>query len=1077
MTDPAEARFSVPPPAAAPAPVGRPKVVGVSRQLALATAAFALLITTVVTGFQLRAELVDIEAGIERAVQQIGTSTVPSVAEAVWEFNNEGIEMLAHGIGKLPSVNHVAVKSGQRTLAAQGEPLPHSRREVFVLAKPLESGRQQELGTLEVEFDRSAETAKLERKYLSIVGANVALIGLLSGFMLLMLEVRFMRHVRRLSTYVEGLGYDTLSQRFELRRDRWGPLDNDEVERLSVGVERMRDTWQREFLEREISNEALALKTRFMADGFGATAEIAQVIASSLEHVDRALNFILQRVNQLTDARGAAICVLDGEQPALLAHCEAGSDRRLVDALLRDLGSHPACRKLLQGTPVTWDGRPGTDDALLLPLKSEHVVIGFLSVEFDARHPFSADQRKLLAVMSDQAAIAITISRLFAEAKRATALALQANEAKALFLATMSHEIRTPMNGAMGMLDLLLRTELSPRQLDYASKARVAAQALLGVINDVLDFSKVEAGKMDIDPHRFELSDFMRELAVILAPHVGDRPIELLFRLDAQLPQALVGDSMRLRQVLLNLAGNALKFTERGEVTLAVTRVDAASGGRSTPCRLRFEVTDTGIGIPADKLEHIFAGFTQAEQSTSRRYGGTGLGLAISRRLVSLMGGELAVESQPGAGSRFHFELNLVAAADTPSSLETPDTGLRVLIVDDNPMAREVLHGIGTSLGWSCELADSGEQALARVDEASRAGGAAYDVILMDWQMPGLDGWETARRIREQQADAAPVIIMVTAHGRELLAERGDAELRQLSGVLQKPVTASMLQDAVAEATGARAAPRPRAAKAGQRLSGLRALVVEDNEFNQQIAQEMLEDEGALVTLAADGGTGIHLAVATEPSFDVILMDLQMPDMDGFEATRHILARRPESVVIAMTANAMTSDVEACLAAGMRDHVAKPIRRATLIDTLVRHAASSATRHAGQAGAAPPGQGELPVLDRDAALDLLEGDQALYGRLVDRFIHAAPREMATLARHRREGRVADAARAAHTLRGLAGAVGATALAHAAHALEQALLEGSTPVDEAALRQRLDETIEALVGRLPPGEPAPTSTAS
>jgi signal transduction histidine kinase len=260
----------------------------------------------------------------------------------------------------------------------------------------------------------------------------------------------------------------------------------------------------------------------------------------------------------------------------------------------------------------------------------------------------------------------------------------------------MSHEIRTPMSGALGMLNLLLRTELTPRQHDYASKARTAAQALLAVINDVLDFSKVEAGKMELDPHRFEVSDFMRELAVILSANVGDKDIEVLFRLDPRLPPVLVGDTTRLRQVLLNLAGNALKFTEHGEVVLALTLVEEAGG----QTRIRFEVSDTGIGIAPDKLAQIFTGFSQAEQSTSRRYGGTGLGLAISRRLVALMGGELGVDSRVGEGSRFHFELRLAEAPAEPQAASPARPGLKVLIVDDNPMAREVLRDIGESRPW-----------------------------------------------------------------------------------------------------------------------------------------------------------------------------------------------------------------------------------------------------------------------------------------------------------------------------------------------------------------------------------------
>ncbi|RZJ07604.1 MAG: response regulator [Rubrivivax sp.] len=652
------------------------------------------------------------------------------------------------------------------------------------------------------------------------------------------------------------------------------------------------------------------------------------------------------------------------------------------------------------------------------------------------------------------------------ELVRARVAAEAASQAKSDFLANMSHEIRTPMSGTLGMLNLLLRTELTARQHDYASKARTAAQALLAVINDVLDFSKVEAGKMELDPHRFELSDFMRELAVILSANVGNKDIEVLFRVDPQLPPALIGDTTRLRQVLLNLAGNALKFTERGEVVVSLTRT-GDEGGQTA---IRFEVSDTGIGIAPDKLEQIFVGFSQAEQNTSRRYGGTGLGLAISRRLVALMGGELRVDSRLGEGSRFHFQLALPEAPGEPSGGLEQRPGLKVLIVDDNPMAREVLQGIVSGLGWDCDIASSGEQALTLVHLAAERGDPRYELILIDWRMPGMDGWETSRRIRDSHESDAPVIIMVTAHGRELLAERSEHEIASLGGYLVKPVTASMLQDAVAEAT--RGAQRLRRAEGGQqRLTGMRLLVVEDNGFNQQVAQELLEDEGAVVMLAGGGIEGAHLATVTEPPFDAILMDLQMPDIDGFEATQRILKRRPDSLVIAMTANAMDADRQACLAAGMRDHIAKPVDLEQLVASLRRHVGHVAA-------AAPATEAPAPqLLDRAAALKRLGGRQELYDRLMATFAQDVPAEMNSLRRYVRLESVPDVIRVLHTLRGLAGVVGGNALAALAGSQEQAVREETDvhAVDIDALKRVLDDTLSAL-GPLTVSPPVPAAAA-
>ena len=796
-----------------------------------------------------------------------------------------------------------------------------------------------------------------------------------------------------------------------------------------------------------------------------------QLLEARVEQRTRALNESEQRFRGVFERAqvGIALCdahgvILDVNQALTAMLCRTADELR--SAKLADLPDFRPGRLLGGELNRLAAGRlehVRFERGFALPGGGELFVDGSASAIRDRRGRLVNVVQMLIDVTErHRAEIELVRARVVAEA---------ASQAKSDFLANMSHEIRTPMSGALGMLNLLLRTDLTPRQHDYASKARTAAQALLAVINDVLDFSKVEAGKMELDPHRFEVSDFMRELAVILSANVGPKDIEVLFRLDPRLPAALVGDATRLRQVLLNLAGNALKFTEHGEVVLALTLLGETGAAPDKVARIRFEVSDTGIGIPADKLEHIFAGFSQAEQSTSRRYGGTGLGLAISRRLVALMGGELRVESRQGEGSRFHFELALAESPAESAGLVPARPGLKVLIVDDNPMAREVLQGIGESLGWDCDLAASGEQALALVHLAAERGEPHYQLILMDWRMPGLDGWETSRRIRDSHESDAPVIIMVTAHGRDLLAERSEQEIQSLGGYLVKPVTASMLQDAVAEATQGR--PHGRRTEGGEpRLNGMRLLVVEDNGFNQQVAQELLEDEGAVVTLAGGGVEGAHLALITEPPFDAILMDLQMPDIDGFEATQRILKCRPGSLVIAMTANAMDTDRQACLAAGMRDHVAKPVDLEQLVASLRRHVGLPQVETVSPAAAESHAQ---PLLDRAAALRRLGGRQALYDRLIESFAQDAPTEMDALRRHLRQSGVADAVRVLHTLRGLAGAVGAQALMALAGAQEQAVrAQGDVRAADAdALQRLLDDSLAALA---PAAAPAPPVVA-
>ena len=645
------------------------------------------------------------------------------------------------------------------------------------------------------------------------------------------------------------------------------------------------------------------------------------------------------------------------------------------------------------------------------------------------------------------------------ELARATEAAEKASLAKSQFLANMSHEIRTPMNAILGMLTLLRRTELNARQADYATKTEGAARSLLGLLNEILDFSKVEAGKMTLDPHPFRVDQLMRDLGVVLSANVGAKPVELLFDIDGALPRMLVGDAMRLQQVLINLAGNALKFTAQGEVVLAMHVLQR----HADAVTLRVAVRDTGIGIAPENQARIFSGFTQAEASTTRRFGGTGLGVAISQRLVRLMGGELTLDSAVGQGSTFEFTLTLPVAEDSETTDHQPPAGLRALVVDDNPSARELLGRMVESLGWQAELAASGEEALAML-AAHEASGARYDVVFMDWQMPGLDGWETTGRIREGGLVAgAPVVVMVTAHGREKLEQRSSAEQTALDAYIVKPATASMLLDAVVDARQRRELPHlsllrvPAASGETQRLLGLRLLLTEDNLNNQQVARELLEDEGAIVHIANNGLEGVEAVAAADPPFDIVLMDLQMPVMDGFTATARIRQDlgRTELPIVAMTANAMASDREACLAAGMNEHIGKPFDIERLVALLRRLAGRAAAPLAGEGtstAAVPPAPRQaLPAalqaaaaaagVELAAALQRMGGKQAVYARM----LHTTLPEFATLAQALQQpladAGVAEAARSLHTLKGLAATLGITALAQTAAEAEKTLAAG------------------------------------
>ncbi|MRV72424.1 response regulator [Duganella sp. FT92W] len=678
-----------------------------------------------------------------------------------------------------------------------------------------------------------------------------------------------------------------------------------------------------------------------------------------------------------------------------------------------------------------------------------------------------------------------TAAQALSAAKQA---AEDATRSKSMFLANMSHEIRTPMNAIIGMSHLALKTGLTPRQHDYIQKIQRAGQHLLGIINDILDFSKIEADKLRVEDTAFELGQVLDNVATVIADKVQAKGLELVFDVAGDVPDSLIGDPLRLGQILINYANNAVKFTDRGEVAVRV-RVKSSGEGRVL---LYFAVRDTGIGLTEQQIGLLFQSFQQADASTTRKYGGTGLGLVISKKLAELMGGTVGVESVHGEGSTFWFTANLgIGSEGKRALLPSPDLrGRKLLVVDDNDSARAVLLDLLRTMRFDATAATSGQQAVELV--RARAGTPeAFDVVLLDWQMPGMNGPETAMAIRALGLQDVPRMAMVTAFGREeVLAQ---ARAAGIDDVLIKPVNPSVLLNTLVRLLGGdlddSAMPRyatqaPVNLMAGMAaIAGARVLLAEDNALNQQVATELLIDAGLQVDVAANGLDVLALLERHAAGhYAIILMDMQMPEMDGLEATRRVRALPEHDAlpVVAMTANAMQGDRDQSLQAGMVDFVSKPIEPDDLWRALLRwvppHTGAAPAPQLEAEAAAEAADNGLPA--HIAGLDMAAGLRRVLHK-PDRYIamlrgfvtsqaHAGSEIAAALA----DGRRADAERAAHTLKGLAGNIGADALQAAAATLEQALREGTAAGEAQVLVASLLATQVAAIAQALPGDEAP-----
>ena len=893
--------------------------------------------------------------------------------------------------------------------------------------------------------------------------AILLLIGLgMAGLASFLIGRRVVRPVQVLREGAARIGAGVLNHRINVQT-------GDELQALAEEFNHMAAQLQESYAGLEQKVEERTHELAHLVEELQALSEVSQAVSTTLD-LQTVLTTIVTRAAQLSGANGGAIYEYDEVAQAFDVRATHGAEAELMQALEAEpiplgqsaLGRAAVSRAPVQVSDIQDDRMPvlarirsvlmqcDYHSLLALPLLIEQRIMGGLVVWRQESGSFPARVVNLLQTFASQSTLAIQNAHLFREIEARGHELEIASKHKSQFLANMSHEIRTPMNAIIGMTHLALQTELSPKQYDYLQKIKISANSLLGIINDVLDFSKIEAGKLDLESVDFSLDDVINILAPVMTLKAQENEnLEVLLDIAQNIPRFLKGDPLRLGQVLINLANNAVKFTDDGEIVISAQLIKE----NKDQVTLEFAVSDTGIGLSPEQIDNLFEAFSQADTSTTRKYGGTGLGLAICKRLVGMMGGEISVQSTPGEGSTFKF--TAVCGQSEQKKLKVlkppPDLkGLRVLVVDDNATAREILKGLLESFGFKASLTTNGEEGIKELEKASQP----HDLVLMDWKMPGMNGIEVSRRIQNHPGlTKIPTIIMVTGYGREEIMRQADQ--MGLESLLIKPVSASVLLDTILQVFGKDVTATARIAQIKEHqiealvhIQGAEVLLVEDNEINQEVARELLEGVGLPVTIAANGEEAVK--AVKKKNFEAVLMDVQMPVMDGYTATRKIRNLKSEIrniPIIAMTAYAMAGDQDRCIEAGMNDYVSKPIDPEKLFSALVRWIkpgnrlvpdyllVRAAEDTQGDERLPLPG---WPGVSVESGLAKVGGNRLLYRKLLSKFRRNYTSVADDIKYAMKKDDSKTAIRLAHTIQGLAGNIGAQDLHLAAMDLEKAL---------------------------------------